>query len=206
MDKEEFLKKYVFGWIKNDLKRMTREIPSRRGEVGNINFPLTLCTLSYLEFLGGFLLGRDARFKENVENYINDCFDNPREYSVKLLRDIFRNGLAHDYFARGGISREGSRPPVFKNEENIPILDIETLISDFLKSLDNFKIKLKENNYQKRIYELDVKVEKWQSEHESEINNLPSKCSTSTSIDVTSQAGGYSGYNPNCISGPPDCQ
>ncbi|MDO8657506.1 MAG: hypothetical protein Q7K55_02100 [Candidatus Levybacteria bacterium] len=56
MDKIRFIDEVVLGWMKSDLTRMRDSIRPISSEPGNINFPLALCVLSYIEYLGGFLL------------------------------------------------------------------------------------------------------------------------------------------------------
>ncbi|MHB9019829.1 MAG: hypothetical protein ACYC3G_03090, partial [Minisyncoccota bacterium] len=78
---DEFLKKYVLGWIKGDLEKMIGK---------SLNFPLVLCTLSYMEYLGSFLTGNDFNIEGNIKEYTKQCFSNPDEYPSEILTDIFR--------------------------------------------------------------------------------------------------------------------
>lgn len=64
---QDFMDGVVFGWIKHDVERMRDEIKVHPGKAGNINFPLALCLLAYMEYLGGFLLGKDGGFARNVD-------------------------------------------------------------------------------------------------------------------------------------------
>lgn len=192
MDRKTFLEQIVFGWIKNDLERMTKKIPSKSNEVGNINFPLALCTLAYMEYLGGFLLGEDRGFGVNAKEYINNCFEKSTEYPIELLKDIFRNGLAHEYFARGGICRDNLRPAVFKDKTFGPVLDIEILVNDFLNSFDKFKEVLNEEKYKKRMDQAYESIQEWNEEYQILINALPER-------PITTQQQNYS-----TTSRPPD--
>lgn len=157
MDKQTFLDTVVFGYIKKDLENMRNKIRPQPAAIGNINFPLVLCVLAYMEYLGSFLLGRYASFSQSVQEYISRCFTNPDKYPVEILRDIFRNGLAHEYFARGGISRDGGRPAVYKEVGGV-VLDAETLVNDFLKSLDKFKQELEDNKYTRRVNQAEKSI------------------------------------------------
>lgn len=191
MDLERFLKEIVFGWIKNDLERMTTAIPARSGEVGNINFPLALCVLAYMEYLGGFLLGEARGFDNNVREYITQCFARPDEYPVEILGDVFRHGLAHEYFPRGAISREGRRPAVYSISGIGAILDVETLVNDFLSSLEQFRTKLTEANYQRRMRSALQRIENMKNTYSAVINSLPTR---SVTTSTSTSASGVSGY------------
>lgn len=172
MDLDQFQNQVVFGWIKKDIERITTELPARSGEMGNVNFPLALCVLEYLQYLGSFLLGKDCGATQNMKAYISKCLPNSAEYSEDLLADIFRNGLAHDYFARGGVSRDGLRPAVYSATIG-PILDIETLVQDFLNSLPKFRTELSEKNFNERMSQVLTTISTLQTKHKAIIDKLP---------------------------------
>lgn len=184
MDKNKFLNEIVFGWIKRDFERMMTEIPVRPGQPGNINFFLALCVMVSMEHLGGFLLGEDRKF-ENVKEYVDKCFSNPREYPIEILKDIYRNGLAHEFFPRGAVSRANERPPVFVDDKIGIVLDAETLANDFLNSLDKFKDELDETKYNQRMQEIRQKIEDQLTRHKSIIDGLPKKSISSISTSTT---------------------
>lgn len=200
MDKNQFLNEIVFGWIKSDLERMKNEVPVRPGQPGNINFFLALCVLVSMEHLGGFLLGEDKKF-ENVKKYINKCFSNPGDYPIEILKDIYRNGLAHEFFPRGAVSRANERPPIFVDNKIGIVLDAETLANDFLNSLDKFKTELDETKYNQRMQQIKQKVRDQQANHKSIIDSLPRKSAISTS---TGSATSESPSSPPPISAFPD--
>jgi len=200
MDKNTFLERVVFGWIKKDFERMLTIRPIDGGD-GNINFPLALCALVDIEYLGGFLLGSDCGFDKNTGEYIRKCFKRPNEYKIEILRDIFRNGLAHEYFARAGVSRDGGIPALFIDKNNRVILDAETLVNDFLESLKKFKEELSEEKYMKRMIEAEETIKQKMTEHKELIGILPQKSDisiTCSSSDVGgSQTTTYDpGMNP----------
>jgi len=188
MDKQAFLDTVVFGYIKKDLENMRDKIRPQPAAIGNINFPLALCVLAYMEYLGGFLLGRSAGFSQSVREYISKCFTNPGEYPVEILRDIFRNGLAHEYFARGGISRDGGRPAVYK-EVSGAVLDAETLVNDFLESLDKFKQELEDDKYTRRVNGAESSIAGKNTRYKNLIDQLPIRVLT-----PTTRSSGASGY------------
>lgn len=188
MDKQTFLNTVVFGYIKKDLENMRDKIRPQPAAIGNINFPLALCVLAYMEYLGGFLLGGSDGFSQNVREYISKCFTNPDEYPVEILRDIFRNGLAHEYFARGGISRDGGRPAVYK-EVGGAVLDAETLTNDFLESLDKFKQELEDDKYTRRVNQAERSIADRKVRNKNLIDRLPMRV-----VTTTTRSSGASGY------------
>jgi len=175
MNKTDFVNKVVLGWIKSDLVRMRDTIRPSSSEVGNINFPLALCVLSSMEYLGGFLLGTDNGFTGNVGKYINTCFEDPGEYPVSILKDLIRNGLAHEYFPRGAISRNGKHPAIYKGRTFYLVLDAETLVNDFVESLDVYVKKLENEEYEKRMQETLDHIDEFREKHKSYIEKLESQ-------------------------------
>ena len=188
MYKQAFLDKVVFGYSKRDLENMRDKIRPEPNAVGNINFPLALCVLAYMEYLGSFLLGRYASFSPSVREYISRCFSKPNEYSIEILRDIFRNGLAHEYFARGGISRDGGKPAVYKEVDSV-VLDAETLVNDFLESLNKFKQELEDDKYTSRVTQAERSIADRKTRNKNLIGRLPIRFLTSMT-----RSSGASGY------------
>ncbi|MBU2598894.1 MAG: hypothetical protein KKC53_07005 [Actinobacteria bacterium] len=185
MDKTRFLNDIVFGWIKKDFERMLQRIKVIPSGQGNINFPLALCVLVDMEYLGSFLLGGDCGFNNCAGKYVQKCFKKPNEYPIEILGDIFRHGLAHEYFARGGICREGIRPAVFNDEKIGVILDAETLVKDFLDSLEKFKDELSEEKYKIRMAQAKETIREKLDKHQELINNLPKKPTPTNSISAS---------------------
>jgi hypothetical protein len=191
MNKTKFINNVVLGWIKSDLIRMRDTIRPDKSEVGNINFPLALCTLSCAEYLGGFLLGEDKKFTGNVDKYINECFKNPDEYPIEILRDLIRNGLAHDYFPRGAISRNNKRPSIYRGRSYSIVLDAETLVNDFIDSLDVFIEKLENIKFETRMQELHTKIDEFQAKYKSYIENLGGQPDDDEQATPSSGPSGY---------------
>jgi len=190
IDRNFFMNNIVFGYIKDDLQNMITKIPVNIRRSGNINFPIAVCTLMYMEYLGSFLLGKDKDFEGNVKEYITKCFDKPDDYcfnepnncNVKILREIFRNGLSHVYFARGGISRDNKRPPLYVDVTGEVILDAQTLANDFLNSLEKFKNELDESKFNKRMHKLIKEIKNKKKDCKEEIDKLPSSSTNITNI------------------------
>ncbi len=204
MDKMEFFNKIIDGWIKKDVERMLSDIPAADGIIGNINFPLALCILSYINALGCFLIGADPNNTEiSIRIFIEKCFGvHTNEYNPKILSFLFRHGLSHSYFPRGGISRNNTRPPLYKeqiNGEEIPILDTETFARDFLESLDIFKNVLDDNKYILRTDQIKKEIKENCIRHRSIINALPKRSYQNNDIITRDpwheqKTGGCSGY------------
>lgn len=172
---QSFLQKVVHGYIKSDLTRLIEDVrPEPEGD-GNINFPLALCTLSYMEYLGGFLIGREGNYPTNIKTYIEKCFDHTEEYQVELLTHLFRHGLTHEYFPRGAVSRNGKRPAVYKGRTQSIVLDAETLANDFISSLEKFSEILDENTYNERMKKALDKINKLRSKYKHLIDVLPTQ-------------------------------
>lgn len=181
------------GWMKSDLIRMRDSIRPDSSKAGNINFPLALCVLSYLEYLGGFLLGAENDFLINVKEYINTCFRNPKEYPPEILRDLIRNGLAHDYFPRGAISRNGKHPAIYKGRTYELVLDAETLVNDFIDSLPTFINKLNDEKYEMRMKIALKQVEIFKQIHKDYIDDLGGQPNDNDQATPSSGPSGYPG-------------
>jgi hypothetical protein len=175
MDKIQFISETVLGWIKQDLTRMLTLRPLNAG-MGNINFPLALCTLCYMDYLGSFLLGKDKNdYTKHISAYVSKCFINNSEYPVEIMGDIFRHGLAHDYFPRGAVSRNEYHPAVYKGKTYDVVLDAESLTKDFLSSLDVFAEELKDENFNSRMQEALDTIENKKKKYRNIIQSLPSE-------------------------------
>jgi len=172
MTKTDFLNTVVHGYIKKDLGDIKTYLPKRPGEAGNNNFSIALCVLSYMEYLGSFFTLDDFNFEKNVEVYMKNCFGNSEEYHPAILGDLFRNGLAHDYFARGGVGRDGIKPGLYRNWDKKAVLDADTLLDDFLASLDKFSGELPDDNYIKRMAMAESKIKERETKYASEIEKL----------------------------------
>ncbi len=185
MDKDEFINKIVMGWMKNDLINIAKIGSDKNGD-GSVNLPLVMLIVVYMDQLGAFLLGTDNSSKR-INEYLK-CFENPNEYNADLLWDLFRNGLAHEYFPRGGITRSKNRPAMSTAEGLGVVLDAESLLGDFLSSLELFKVMLTEDNFLRRMEEAKNKMEETYFNHKEKIDYLPNKLNVN-------QNSGYLGTN-----------
>lgn len=172
MDKEFFINEIVFGWMKKDLENISK-IRLLTPGAGGANFPLAMCIVVYMDHLGSYLLGTEKGGLEiNIQKFL-ECFKNPSDYSPELLNDLFRNGLAHDYFSRGAISREGIRPPMMNIAGSGVVLDADSLLIDFFEALNSFKMNLTEENFNRRFNEARETMETRYEAHMEIINKLP---------------------------------
>jgi hypothetical protein len=140
-----FISQVVDGWMLRDLDTLTA-IPLRPGEAGNCNFPIALYTFSCIEFLGQLTfsgtLSPNGYTRDSVLGFINDFF--PDDFKQKLqphekeFVNIFRNGLAHNYFAKAaGVSRTKTEP--FSMEDGHLVLDADRFVDAFLLAVNKLK-------------------------------------------------------------------
>lgn len=140
-----FISQVVDGWMLGDLITLTA-IPHNPGAAGNCNFPIALYTFSCVEFLGQLTfpgtLGNQGYTKDAVLGFIDDFF--PDDFKLKLqphkneFVNIFRNGLAHNYFAKAaGVSRTKTEP--FSMEDGCLVLDADLFADAFRLAVDKLK-------------------------------------------------------------------
>ncbi|KKS07566.1 hypothetical protein A3K01_00245 [candidate division WWE3 bacterium RIFOXYD1_FULL_43_17] len=173
MDKDKFINDIVFEWIKLDLMHMKNDIPPRKYEQGNIHFPLVLYTLSCMDFLGAFLHDRPlGPGTSSIGDYIGGCGFDAEEYNANLLKQLYRNNLAHNYFPYGSITRNGYSRLFYKGPHYDINLDAEKLVNDFLESLATFATKLTNDRYEKRMTEYKSIRENFLEDHKDFIDSL----------------------------------
>lgn len=154
--KEKFIEIYI-RWMRSDIEAMKQN---------NINFPLALCIFSYMEFLGSIFTGNPTGDRINADEYMKECFGNKRdEYPIDVLWDVFRNGLAHEYFARGGVANGNERPAIQVGADGLKVLYSKTLADDFLESLKTFETKLTQEKLDVRLTKMVKKIEYLNQEH-----------------------------------------
>lgn len=151
----DFIKEVVDGWMCRDLDRLL-DIPYRPGVAGNCNFPLALHTFACLEFLGYLTSpnpidnNQHGCSRDRVMSYIDNFF--PEEFMQEIqpyrndFVNIFRNGLAHEYFAKSaGISRTESHPLQIDNRGRLN-LDADCLAEAFKVSVEKLKRAIRSNS------------------------------------------------------------
>ena len=161
-----FFQQVIRGWMIGDLKRLTENILPIPNSDGNCNFPISLYVFSCIEFLG-YLTTEDfdsikdgpggyssRRIITFIENFFPDESKREIEPYKALFVNIFRNGLAHEYFAKSaGISRSVEHL-LYKDSTGNLILDADRFASTFEQSTTKLKEKIaSDDNLVKRIYE-----------------------------------------------------
>lgn len=163
--KEEFIGTYIC-WMRSDVEAMKNN---------NINFPLALSVLAYIEFLGSIFTGNPLGGRGNAHEYMKECFGDKRnDYPIEVLWDVFRNGLAHEYFARGGIANGNERPAIQIGADRLKVLYSKTLADDFLESLKVFETKLSQEKLDIKLDKMRQKIKNLTEEHRKYENRLGS--------------------------------
>ena len=148
-----FLAEVVDGWMLKDLERLLNDIPHRPNEAGNCNFPIALYIFSCLDFLGhltstNLISSNQPGFTQaRIMNFIDDFFPDDFRQKIQPHRNsfvnIFRNGLAHEYFAKSaGISRTETEP-LQVNNQGMLTLDADRFAEAFRKSVERLKEAIK---------------------------------------------------------------
>lgn len=174
MDKTDalnnFIAQVVDGWMLGDLATLT-SIPHNPGASGNCNFPIALYTFSCVEFLGQLTfsgtLGNQDYTKDPILGFIDDFF--PDDFKQKLqphkneFVNIFRNGLAHNYFAKAaGVSRTKTEP--FSMEDGCLVLDADLFAKAFRQAVDKLKTTIESDTQLvvRMVDKYEVQVNKYQ--------------------------------------------
>lgn len=145
----DFIKEVVDGWMCQDLDRLLTDIPHRPSMAGNCNFPIALYIFACLEFLGHLTSpalidnNQPSYSRDRILSYIDNFFPEEFVQGIQPYRNnfvnIFRNGLAHEYFAKSaGVSRTESHPLQIDNEGRL-ILDADRFAEAFKISVEKLK-------------------------------------------------------------------
>ena len=157
MTKDDFIKNIVFGYIEKDIQKMIRAEEDSDG-YGNLNFPLAYCVISYMESLGSYLNGVDLKFECNIKKYVHFCMeDYSGRLNCKILGDLVRHGLGHDYFSRIPVSKSDI-DEIFYFHNNQLTLNSKSLAIKFLASLKNFNSQLEDKMFESRSEEINKKI------------------------------------------------
>lgn len=126
-------------------------IISRLNDEPNCNIMLAMVTLICcgIDMMGSFLEGKNAKhdtFTNFLEKYMNEDYATKsyknKKYS-KILRDDFRNGLAHGLYIKEGSSLEGKDRPYFEEKEDGLAINSWKLFDDFKNGVKKYIEKLK---------------------------------------------------------------
>lgn len=143
-----FIAEVIDGWMLKDLKRLL-SITHLPKKVGNCNFPIALYVFACIEFLGQLTSvtpinnNQSGYTKDSILGFINNFF--PEDFKQKIqpyssnFVNIFRNGLAHNYFAKSaGISRTETEP-LQVNDQGMLVLDADRFAGAFMASIEKLK-------------------------------------------------------------------
>lgn len=171
--KEEFTGTYI-RWMRSDIEAMKDK---------NINFPLALSVLAYMEFLGSIFTGDPFGDWKNADEYMKECFGEKRNgYPIDVLWDVFRNGLAHEYFARGGVANGNERPAIQVGADGLKVLYSKTLADDFLESLTVFETRLSQDKLNTRLDKMIKTTDNLTQEHKKYEQQLGSNVFVADSV------------------------
>ncbi len=154
---QKFFTEVIDGWMLGDLENMVTKIPPVKGRAGNCNFPIALYIFSCIEFLG-FLTSNaiiadaeDCCTKKRIWSYINSYLDDNYISQLKPYENdfvnIFRHGLAHEFFAKAaGVSRGESLLVFYDAELKSLVLDADKFCEAFKSSTENLKKAISQNS------------------------------------------------------------
>ncbi|MEK7534737.1 MAG: hypothetical protein AAB600_05430 [Patescibacteria group bacterium] len=165
MNDKEWLDKIFFGeiiqcYMLADLSKIESNYNPDK-ECGNCNFPLALQIFACMDFIG-WLISDPRNRKDDTKGNINsytDLFSSPRKEQIRQPEgfvNIFRHGLAHEYFAKGcGISRKRKDLLWLDLDNNSVNLDADILLEEFRSSIDVLREKINANlaNHIRKGYE-----------------------------------------------------
>jgi len=148
-----FITEVIDGWMLNDLERLINDIPHRPGKAGNCNFPIALYVFACIEFLGQLTSVVPIDTKEpghtqkSIMGFIDTYFPEDFKRKTQLYRsnfvNIFRHGLAHNYFAKyAGVSRTESEP-LQVDSEGMLVLDADRFVEAFKSAINTLKEAIK---------------------------------------------------------------
>lgn len=97
---KQFFDTYIFGFIFSDIER---EINLAKSQRCGGNFLCALGLLCYTEFMGEIVTGNFSRRynKSNFDAFFNKMGADYQEFNQHVeVYDVFRNGMAHEYFIK----------------------------------------------------------------------------------------------------------
>lgn len=148
-----FITEVIDGWMIKDLERLSNDIPHRPSQAGNCNFPIALYVFACIEFLGQLTSNtpintrQGGYTRDSIMGFIDTYF--PEDFKQKIqphrnnFVNIFRNGLAHNYFAKAaGVSRTEAEPLQI-NDKGMLVLDADRFVEAFKLAIEELKRALK---------------------------------------------------------------
>lgn len=147
---EDFLKRFVEGYLFHDLENMVTLKPLKGQDDGAAGYPMIMTTLAGVELLGG-LISPTPFNQYDGNNYFLDYWDrclsitNPDYENLgKLFRQLVRHGLAHSFLAKHGVfvtkMETNSTSPKFQIDLQRKEIYIDCIqfFLDFKKSYETF--------------------------------------------------------------------
>lgn len=181
---------------------------------GNCNFPLALQIFACMDFIG-WLISDPRNKKEdtsgNINSFINNLFSSTRGRQIKQVEgfvNIFRHGLAHEYFAKGcGISRKKGELLWLDFDNNSINLDADVLLEEFRLCINVLKKKISSNpnlaNHIRKGYKEMQADNSLVNKKLIVISSSKDTTTKSTSINLPTYSSGAS-IAPPCTTLPPD--
>jgi len=147
-----FLEEYIETWLYHDIEICLSN---------NANFACALLICCGIDFIGSLIKGRERGFSEFMSP---EYFPEISCGQSKEIKNIFRNGLVHQFFPKDNSSIGGgfSELHLKVNPAGGLHLDPRQFSVDFKKAADKYKEKLQSNeklkdNFEKRIKQISNK-------------------------------------------------
>ena len=155
-DLDQYLKKYIEGYLLADLKTIHEKVSvsgNGSASLGNLGYLFTIAICSAMEFLG-LLLREDSPVKEGKINASNAMSHYVKHYLEPIDSryaafravgtQLIRNGISHTYATKGNIAitRKGGRATthlIKYGKDGVFVLNPDCLYEDFLLSYEKLK-------------------------------------------------------------------
>lgn len=149
---KELLDKYTVA----DLESMIYQVPEKAS--GACCYPAIQTLISLMEMIGKLLRRSEGEIAiKNVLDEMGGKYQSTGNFE-HVLYDLFRNGIAHNSLAKGGVFiRKSGADDGFHLSNNGKNIDVKIFFEDFKKTYENlFNTKLKLKRYQS-YYETNLR-------------------------------------------------
>ena len=141
---EDFLERFVEGYLFGDLRAMSNVPAPAPGAYGACGYSMVLVTLAGSELLGSLVYSEPFN-KRDGDKYLEHFWqeylypdDSRRKALSTTLRALVRNGLAHAFLTKPSIvvstQREGTKNHLAKDGSGTLYFDAITLADDFRRA------------------------------------------------------------------------
>lgn len=141
---DEFLNKFVEGYLFHDLESMERiTLPPGQSD-GAVGYPMVSTVMAGIELLGNLLMPTSNAFNPNLGNdYFLNYWNNylAKQYPIytnlgKLFRRLVRHGIAHTFVAKPGIlvTKGNNQEIKLDTTRQELYVDCNVLFNDFKQS------------------------------------------------------------------------